>query len=107
VLGPSPRFDAGATVTAAWWALGALILAVLAIATTVVVRLRSGLERRRAHSAAADEPTAHQDVASKKRIVDAVTAAARSGTAVLAATHDSAVLDVADRRIRMADGRLR
>ncbi|HEY1282205.1 MAG TPA: ATP-binding cassette domain-containing protein [Acidimicrobiales bacterium] len=54
-----------------------------------------------------DEPTAHQDAASKKRIVDAVTAAARSGTAVLAATHDPAVLDIADRRIRMADGRLR
>jgi putative ABC transport system ATP-binding protein len=54
-----------------------------------------------------DEPTAHQDAASKKRIVDAVTAAARSGTAVLAATHDSAVLDIADRRIRLADGRLR
>jgi putative ABC transport system ATP-binding protein len=54
-----------------------------------------------------DEPTAHQDAASKKRIVDAVTAAARAGTAVLAATHDPAVLDIADRRIRMADGRLR
>ncbi|HEY1282207.1 MAG TPA: FtsX-like permease family protein, partial [Acidimicrobiales bacterium] len=45
VLGPSPRFDAGATATAAWWALGALALAVAAIASTVVVRLRSGLER--------------------------------------------------------------
>jgi putative ABC transport system permease protein len=45
VLGPGPRFDAGATATAAWWALGGLALALLATATTVVVRLRSGLER--------------------------------------------------------------
>ena len=54
-----------------------------------------------------DEPTAHQDAAAKKRIVDAITAAARAGAAVLAATHDAAVLDVADQRLRMADGRLR
>jgi ABC-type lipoprotein export system ATPase subunit len=53
-----------------------------------------------------DEPTAHQDAASKKRIVDIVTAAARAGAAVLAATHDAAVLDIADRRVRMADGRI-
>ena len=54
-----------------------------------------------------DEPTAHQDAAARKWIIDAVATAARAGTAVLAATHDSAVLDIADRRIRMADGRIR
>jgi ABC-type lipoprotein export system ATPase subunit len=43
-----------------------------------------------------DEPTAHQDGASKKRILVAVTAGARAGSAALAATHDAAVLDIAD-----------
>lgn len=53
-----------------------------------------------------DEPTAHQDGASNTRIVDAGRAAARAGSAVLAARHDAAVLDNADRRVRMADGRI-
>jgi putative ABC transport system ATP-binding protein len=53
-----------------------------------------------------DEPTAHQDLRSTARIVDAIGDAAFAGAAVLAATHDAAVLDIAHRTIRMADGLL-
>ena len=44
-LGPSPQLDAGATTTALWWVLAALAVTLATVATTVVVRLRSGLER--------------------------------------------------------------
>ena len=53
-----------------------------------------------------DEPTAHQDAPTAARIVDAIGRAAFDGAAVLVATHDRAVVDVAHRRLGMADGRL-
>jgi putative ABC transport system ATP-binding protein len=53
-----------------------------------------------------DEPTAHQDEASRQRIIGAIEAAAGAGAAVLAATHDVWVMDVAARVVRMADGGL-
>ena len=53
-----------------------------------------------------DEPTAHQDLRSTAGIVDAIGRAAFNGAAVLAATHDAAVLDIAHRTVRMTDGRL-
>ena len=53
-----------------------------------------------------DEPTAHQDATSAARIVAAVADAAWSGTAVLAATHDPDVLEVAHRGLHLVDGRV-
>ncbi|SNS29290.1 putative ABC transport system ATP-binding protein [Geodermatophilus pulveris] len=54
----------------------------------------------------ADEPTAHQDRGHADRLLDALVAAARAGTAVLLATHDEQALDRADRVLAMRDGRL-
>lgn len=54
-----------------------------------------------------DEPTAHQDEAHLDVMVDALRAAASSGTAVLVATHDPTLLERADRTIRLVDGRVR
>lgn len=52
----------------------------------------------------ADEPTAHQDRGHADRLLDAVTAAARSGSAVLIATHDELAWARADRVLSMRDG---
>ena len=52
----------------------------------------------------ADEPTAHQDRASADRLLDAVTAQAREGSAVLIATHDEVAWARADRVLSMRDG---
>jgi putative ABC transport system ATP-binding protein len=54
----------------------------------------------------ADEPTAHQDRGHADRLLDAVTAAARDGSAVLIATHDEQAWARADRVLSMRDGRV-
>jgi putative ABC transport system ATP-binding protein len=52
----------------------------------------------------ADEPTGQLDTHTAKTVIDLVRAAARSGTTVLAATHDESLADVADRVLHMEDG---
>jgi putative ABC transport system ATP-binding protein len=54
----------------------------------------------------ADEPTAHQDRGNADRLLDAFTAQAREGSAVLIATHDEIAWGRADRVLWMRDGRL-
>jgi ABC-type lipoprotein export system ATPase subunit len=54
----------------------------------------------------ADEPTAHQDRASADRLLDALGAQAREGSAVLIATHDETAWARADRVLSMRDGSL-
>ncbi len=54
----------------------------------------------------ADEPTAHQDRGHADRLLDAVTDAARRGSAVLVATHDEQAWARADRVLELRDGRL-
>jgi ABC-type lipoprotein export system ATPase subunit len=54
----------------------------------------------------ADEPTAHQDRGHADRLLDALLDAARSGSAVLIATHDEQAWARADRVLSMRDGRL-
>jgi ABC-type lipoprotein export system ATPase subunit len=54
----------------------------------------------------ADEPTAHQDRDHADRLLDAVTEAARAGSAVLVATHDEQAWARADRVLSMRDGRV-
>ncbi|MCB1885923.1 MAG: ATP-binding cassette domain-containing protein [Geminicoccaceae bacterium] len=55
----------------------------------------------------ADEPTAALDKASGRAVVDLLRRLAdRRGTTCLLVTHDSRILDVADRVVRMEDGRI-
>ncbi len=55
----------------------------------------------------ADEPTAALDSRSGREVVDLLQRLAREqGSAVLMVTHDPRILDVADRLLRMEDGRL-
>jgi ABC-type lipoprotein export system ATPase subunit len=54
----------------------------------------------------ADEPTAHQDGASMRRVLDAIRSVVASGRACLVASHSAEVLEVADRVLEMRDGRL-
>ncbi|MGY1615660.1 ABC transporter ATP-binding protein [Geodermatophilus sp. SYSU D00691] len=54
----------------------------------------------------ADEPTAHQDRGHADALLDALTAQARDGSAVLVATHDEIAWARADRVLSMRDGRL-
>jgi len=55
----------------------------------------------------ADEPTAALDSRSGREVVDLLRRLARDqGCAVLMVTHDPRILDVADRLLRMEDGRL-
>ena len=54
----------------------------------------------------ADEPTAHVDHASAEVVLAVLRRVADRGTAVIAATHDSRVHAVADRRLRLDKGRL-
>ena len=54
----------------------------------------------------ADEPTAHQDRGHADGLLDALTAAADEGSAVLVATHDEIAWSRADRVLSMRDGRL-
>ena len=53
----------------------------------------------------ADEPTSHLDHRATRRVLDVLRTAADAGTACLLATHDPSVLDVADRVVRLRDGR--
>ena len=52
-----------------------------------------------------DEPTGHQDDDHVAQVVAALAAAAHAGSAVLVATHDSRVWEVADRVVRLDEGR--
>lgn len=54
----------------------------------------------------ADEPTAQLDSETGKSVLDLMRDATRSGTAILLATHDQAVVEVADRVLSMEDGQL-
>ena len=55
----------------------------------------------------ADEPTAALDSRSGREVVELLKSLARNeGCAVLMVTHDPRILDVADRLVRMEDGRL-
>jgi len=54
-----------------------------------------------------DEPTSALDSQSGRDVVNLLKAMAREqGCAILMVTHDSRVLDVADRVVRMEDGRI-
>jgi putative ABC transport system ATP-binding protein len=54
----------------------------------------------------ADEPTGALDSASAATVVDALSAAHRNGQTIVMVTHDESVAAVADRIVRMRDGRL-
>lgn len=55
----------------------------------------------------ADEPTAALDRATGRQVVDLLHDLARhEGASVLMVTHDDRILDIADRRLHMEDGRL-
>jgi putative ABC transport system ATP-binding protein len=54
----------------------------------------------------ADEPTGHQDRARVRIVLDTMKEYARTGRAVVIASHDDDVLAAADTLIRMQDGRL-
>jgi putative ABC transport system ATP-binding protein len=54
----------------------------------------------------ADEPTAHQDEVSTKRVLSAIRAACDRGTAALVATHSPEVIDALDRALPIRDGRV-
>jgi ABC-type lipoprotein export system ATPase subunit len=53
-----------------------------------------------------DEPTGHQDDDHVHLILDVLSAAVRSGTLALVATHDPRVIDIADLVVRMRSGRI-
>ena len=55
----------------------------------------------------ADEPTGSLDTEAAGEVLDALEAACQSGTALLVVTHDPAVAARCERRLVMADGRLR
>ncbi len=55
----------------------------------------------------ADEPTSHQDERSAHRIVDRLLVAVDDGCAVLVATHDQRIVEVADEVLVLHDGVLR
>jgi putative ABC transport system ATP-binding protein len=55
----------------------------------------------------ADEPTGALDSASAATVVDALSAAHRNGQTIVMVTHDESVAAVADRIVRMRDGRLK
>jgi ABC-type lipoprotein export system ATPase subunit len=53
-----------------------------------------------------DEPTGHQDDDHVEMVLQVLSAAVRSGTLVLVATHDARVIDTADDVVRMHSGRI-
>ena len=53
-----------------------------------------------------DEPTGHQDDDHVNQVIGALADAARAGSAVLVATHDQRVWEVAHRVVRLEDGRV-
>ena len=54
----------------------------------------------------ADEPTGQLDSETSQEVVSLLREAASAGITVLLATHDPALADVADRVLRIEDGRL-
>ena len=93
--------------------LGALALDAVAVRpvhqTSLGEQQRTGLARALAtcpRVAVLDEPTGHQDDANVDRVLEALASAARGGTALVVATHDERVIDVADRVVRLRDGRV-
>jgi putative ABC transport system ATP-binding protein len=54
----------------------------------------------------ADEPTAQLDTETGKSVLEVIRRATSTGTAILLATHDQAVVEFADRVLTMEDGRL-
>jgi putative ABC transport system ATP-binding protein len=52
----------------------------------------------------ADEPTAHQDEASTKRVLSAIRSAVDRGMAALVSTHSPEVIDALDRVVSIRDG---
>ncbi len=70
---------------------------------------RVALARALVHSPGyllADEPTGELDTATGKEILELLRRVAAAGSAVVVATHDPAVLEVADRALFVRDGRL-
>ncbi len=53
-----------------------------------------------------DEPTGHQDDHHVEQVLKAMRSAAQGGTLVLVASHDERVLEVADRVLRLDQGRM-
>ena len=53
-----------------------------------------------------DEPTGHQDDDHVAQVIAILAEVAREGSAVLVATHDERVWAVADRVVRLEDGRV-
>jgi ABC-type lipoprotein export system ATPase subunit len=53
-----------------------------------------------------DEPTGHQDDDHVEQVLAALRGATRRGTAILVASHDSRVVEAADRVVRLDGGRL-
>ncbi|MDP9165017.1 MAG: ABC transporter ATP-binding protein [Actinomycetota bacterium] len=54
----------------------------------------------------ADEPTGELDGSSERDVLQALKSRAADGTAILVASHSSAVADASDRIIRLSDGRI-
>jgi ABC-type lipoprotein export system ATPase subunit len=54
----------------------------------------------------ADEPTGNLDESSGAAVIEAFVALARAGLAVLVVTHEERVSRIADRVLRLEDGRL-
>ncbi|HEX6335863.1 MAG TPA: ABC transporter ATP-binding protein [Jiangellaceae bacterium] len=53
-----------------------------------------------------DEPTSHQDDEHVDQVLEAFLAVREHGTALLVASHDERVMDVADRTVRLDEGRV-
>ena len=54
----------------------------------------------------ADEATGQLDTATARQVLATIRAAANSGVTVLAASHDPALIEIADRVLRLEDGKL-
>jgi putative ABC transport system ATP-binding protein len=54
----------------------------------------------------ADEPTSELDEGNREHVMDQLRLEAARGAVVVVATHDSAVVDAADRRLVLDEGRL-
>ncbi|OLT46743.1 ABC transporter ATP-binding protein [Saccharomonospora sp. CUA-673] len=112
-----PLLLTGATVGAAMDAAGALLdrLRLASLTDRYPGELSSGQQQRVALARAlaprpavliADEPTAHLDAGTTPVVLETLRRHADSGAAVLVASHDEAVHDVANRRLDLADGTL-
>jgi ABC-type lipoprotein export system ATPase subunit len=109
-----PAYRAGADPTAAFSAL-AEALDLDAFTRRGVRETSLGEQQRTAVAralvlgprvAVLDEPTGHQDDDHVAQVVAVLAAAAHAGSAVLVATHDPRVWEVADRVVRLDEGRV-